>query len=235
MLAISRDQQLEMIAYATKQLEMPEILLVENAAAKVISAIDLSRRETFAIFCGTEFNGACGLAIARGLLTKGKKVQIFIVGDLQEPSPAFEVNHQILFHMKAKMKRIKTLGDIEDLLQELMKVNTIIDAIYGTEKSTPVDSIASIAIGQINESRIFTLSIDIASGIDATSGRPLGDFVEPGVMVTFEFMKKGMEACPYLHCPVTILPLGLPREAKSYVLGKDWESKMEKEEKNVKY
>lgn len=235
MIAISRDQELEMIAYATRQLEMPEILILENAALKVIFSIDLDRRETFAIFCGTGFNGACGLAIARGLLAQGKSVRIFIIGDPEKASPSFQVNYQILFHMKAKIKVLRTLGDIEDLLEELMKVNTIIDAIYGAEESSPVDSIGAIAIGQINESRIFTLSIDIASGIDATSGRPLGDFVESGVILTFEFMKKGIEACPYLHCPVKILSIGLPREAKSYVLGRDWEGKMEKEEKNVKY
>ena len=50
--------------YAIEVIGIPSILLMENAALKVIKNINLLRRDTFAIICGVGNNGADGLAIA---------------------------------------------------------------------------------------------------------------------------------------------------------------------------
>lgn len=219
MLTVTADQMQRIDHYAIENMEIPSIVLMENAALAIISNLDLNRRHTFAIFCGTGNNGGDGLAIARGLINRGKSVTVFIVGNEEHASPDFKTNLKILRHMRADIKKIETLGDITDLSSQLNNVNTIIDAIFGTGLDRPVRELHAVVIEQINESRIFTISVDVPSGIDATSGKSLGACIEPSAILTLEIMKKGIYENPILRCPIRVLHIGIPDRAKSFVLG----------------
>ncbi len=222
MLLVSSDQMRRIDHYAIEQMEIPSIVLMENAALAVISNLDLQRRHTFAVFCGTGNNGGDGLAIARGLINRGKSVTIYIIGEESHGSPDFKTNLAILRHMRAGIKKIETLGDIQDLADELKKVNTIIDAILGTGLDRPVRELQAVVIEQINESRVFTISIDLPSGLDGDTGKSLGACVEPSAILTLEIMKKGLYDNPMFRCPIRVLHIGIPDRAKAFVLGEDY-------------
>jgi len=93
----------------------------------------------------------------------------------------------------------------------------LIDAIFGTGLDRPVEGRFADAIDRLNAAGALgvpVLALDIPSGLDATSGEPLGTAVRASATATFEALKPAMtrvEAQPYLG-DVHVVPIGVPRE-----------------------
>ena len=111
--SISCQEMKEMDSYAINTVGIPSIVLMENAALKVINNIDLNYNN-YTVVCGRGNNGGDGLAIARHLIIKGKKVRIYIAGDLKSGTEDFNINLNILKNLKAEIINIK---DEKELLQ----------------------------------------------------------------------------------------------------------------------
>jgi NAD(P)H-hydrate epimerase len=79
-----------------------------------------------------------------------------------------------------------------------------------------------VVIEQMNQSRIYTLSVDIPSGIDCDRGKIMGTAVRADQIVCLEYMKQGLVDNPYIHADIRVVPIGIPQEAKEAVLGEDW-------------
>lgn len=221
MILVTAEQQQAIDHYAIHRLEIPSLLLMENAALRVIDRIDTKLRQSFAVFCGTGNNGADGLAIGRGLLALGKQVKFFIVGDPSHASPEFHTNRRILEHMNADIRFMNTLGDIEELSDQLQTVNTLIDCLFGVGLSREVKGMYAVVIEEINRSRIYTISIDMPSGLDATTGAICGCMVDANEIITLQFMKKGLYNNPNVHGEIHVVPIGIPPQAWESVLGMD--------------
>ncbi len=234
MRAVTAEEMKNIDRYAIEQLGIPSLLLMENAALRTIDAIDLEKRHSFAVFCGTGNNGGDGLAIARGLHALGKEVRVFLVGDPKRASEEFSVNRATLEHLNLEVSQVETLGDLDTMMTQLGKVNTIIDCLFGTGLNREVKGVAAVVIEQINQSRIFTISVDLPSGLDADRGNIWGTFVEPGLVVCLEMLKKGLVSNPYIHCPIRLVPIGIPEEAKRAILGTSYE-KEERRRSHVRY
>ncbi len=218
-MVVTGEQMKAIDQYAIKSMEIPSIVLMENAALKVIDKIDLNLRHSFAIFCGTGNNGGDGLAIARGLINCGKTVSVFIVGNRESMTDEFHINYRILEHMRAEVKWIKTLEDLDYMIQKMQEVNTLIDCIFGIGLSREVRGTAAVVIEQINSSRIYTISVDIPSGIHATTGKILGTYVEANEVVCLQYLKSGLVDNQYLHCEISVVEIGIPEQARKYVMG----------------
>ena len=66
--------------YCIEQLQIPNVILIENAALKLLKNIEIERYNSFVIVCGYGNNGSDGLALARHIFVKGKKVEVFLIG-----------------------------------------------------------------------------------------------------------------------------------------------------------
>lgn len=223
MRAVSGEEMRRIDHYAIDQLEIPSIVLMENAARAAMDQVDLNRRHSFAIFCGMGNNGGDGLAMGRNLMSRGKRVRFYLVGSLEKASPDFMTNYRILQHMGADLRFLETLGQVQDLPRELQDFNTLIDALFGTGLNRPLRDMAPVIIEIMNESRIFTISLDVPSGLDATTGQSYGAVVQASAVLTFECMKEGLEKLSSRGVPVRVLPIGIPRQAKAFVLGEDFD------------
>lgn len=218
MKAVTAEEMKRIDRYAITQLGIPGLILMENAALAVISNIDLKIRHTFAVICGTGNNGGDGLAVARGLLARGKYVDVYIVGDQEKGTPEFKQNLKILHNMKASIYSVATEEDCSALEEGLKKVNMIIDALFGTGLARPVEGIAAQVIQIVNKSRIYTLSIDVPSGFQATTGEILGTAVDPSLIVVLQLMKSGLQNHRFLNAAVVVVPIGIPPMAIDFVL-----------------
>ena len=122
---------------------------------------------------------------------------------------------------KANADMVVALGLDFDVIQERqlakLKVNfaaseLIIDGLLGTGVSGRVSSSVEEVITLVNESACPVLSIDIPSGLDAKSGRPMGVCVQADYTVTFGAPKLGMvqyPAIPFVG-QLIIADIGLP-------------------------
>ena len=90
----------------------------------------------------------------------------------------------------------------------------IVDAIFGTGLDRPVTGLASEIINWINQQKTPVLAVDLPSGLDCDTGKPLGVAVKADCTVTFVARKPGMlapGADDYLG-KVVVASIGAPIE-----------------------
>lgn len=224
MILVNAQQMKEIDHYAIKVLEIPEIVLMENAALRVIDHLDTDRRDSFAIFCGTGNNGGDGLAIARGLIALNKKVDIYMVGDRDKGSTSFRTNYRALVGLHANIKWMETLGDIDDLRESVLKVNTLVDCLIGTGLDRQVTGMKEYVIEIMNRSRVRIISVDVPSGLDASTGQIQGICCEATQTICLQIVKTGVYRNKLVAGDLQVVPIGIPPKAVEAILGKNLEA-----------
>jgi len=176
--------------YCIDVLGIPGIVLMENAALKVIKNIR-SNNKNFVIVCSSGNNGGDGFAVARHLLNRGNSVEIFSIGSEENMSADALVNLNIIRNMGTKIIKLNTIDDLKILKEKIIRSETTIDAIFGTGLSKNVGGIYSLAITIINENSNYILSIDVPSGFNCNTGKVMGNCIKSNKTVSFELYKKG--------------------------------------------
>lgn len=135
--------------------------------------------------CGPGNNGGDGALIALRAREAGWSVSLVAPLDLSKASGdaarAFEAYRE-------------AGGDIVDFADASIDADLIVDALFGTGLNRDVTGVMANAIERINEASargVGVLSVDIASGVDATTGRRWECAVTANITVTFIGVKLG--------------------------------------------
>src|SRR5262249_40165941 len=88
-----------------------------------------------------------------------------------------------------------------------------VDGLLGTGLSRPVEGPLRTVIEAINRSGKPVLALDLPSGLDADTGRPLGVAVRAHATASFVAAKLGFAAPAAAEYPgeVAVIDIGLPR------------------------
>ncbi len=218
MISVTGSQMKAIDNYCIEKLGIPGIVLMENAALKVIKNIDLNRFNSFTIVCGVGNNGGDGLAVARHLYVLGKKVKVFIIGNLNKGSEDFNTNYNILNNLGLDLIHVDSQETLETLNSSLKSSDMTIDAIFGTGLSREVEGLYRDVISSINAYSNYILSIDIPSGMNSDTGEILGIAVKADITVTMQLMKKGLVGNSSEAGQVIVEPIGMPKIAIDSVL-----------------
>jgi NAD(P)H-hydrate epimerase len=94
---------------------------------------------------------------------------------------------------------------------ELTGVDLVVDALFGTGFRGEPRPEAAQLIGRINASGAPVVSVDVPSGVDASTGEIAGAAVEADVTVTFHGRKVGLAVAPGRFCAgrVVVADIGL--------------------------
>ncbi len=139
--------------------------LMERAArACLFRILKHSDDETqFYIFCGKGNNGGDGLAIARMLIERNRRVVVCVVEHSDKCSEDFHLNMQrLLANEKTIVQHIHQAADIHFQVSENA---LIIDAVLGTGINKPASGLIADTISALNASLIPIIAIDIPSGL----------------------------------------------------------------------
>lgn len=220
LITITSEEMEAIDTYCIENLGIPGIILMENAALKVIENIDLEKTNSFVIICGVGNNGGDGLAIARHLIVAGKNVEVFILGKLNNGSKDFKTNYTILKNIDADIYNISKEKDLSVLKNSLTTSDIVIDSIFGTGLSRDVEGLFKKTIALINKESRYIISVDIPSGISANTGEVLGISVKADKTITFQLMKKGLikEKSKDFVGQVIVEPIGMPEIAIQNIL-----------------
>lgn len=180
--------------YTIENIGIPSIVLMENAALKVIKNLELDKKQGFVVVCGTGNNGGDGFVVARHLKVQGKNVEVFLVGSSENLSKDSRINYNILKNMGIKINKISNLEDINELRDSLLENKVTIDAIFGTGLKRELEELHKSVISIINENSEYIVSIDIPSGMDSNSGNILGNCIRAKKTITFQLYKSGFLA-----------------------------------------
>lgn len=186
--------------------------LMERAAGACAAWLEdhYSSAHPVYIFCGKGNNGGDGLVIARLMSGHGYEVHTCILQHSSKASPDHE--HQLEALQQHYPATIHTIGDVSDF-PELPPNAIIIDAIFGTGISRPVDGWVAGIIHRINEQRHKhpIIAIDMPSGLMADESSVHNPVIQAHTTLSFEFYKLAFLLPENAACTgeVHILPIGL--------------------------
>ena len=212
-LRLTRAQVREIDRLSIEQYRIPGIVLMENAARAVVDVtLDMLRGvedPAVLIVCGGGNNGGDGLAVARHLHNRGVGVELAIANSQPYTGDAL-INFEIVQAMEIPAPAIEDA----DIPLEGGVVDLVVDALFGTGLRTPPREVWPIDL--MNQFPVPVLSVDLPSGMDCDTGKPLraGACVVATRTVTFVAEKIGFAnpaARQYLG-EVTVGDIGCPRE-----------------------
>jgi NAD(P)H-hydrate epimerase len=161
------------------------------------------------ILCGGGNNGGDGLAVARHMHNRGADVSLALTIDPAKYTGDALINWRIVSAMKMEWELAvpEKIANTSALL--------IVDAIFGTGlQQAPRPPFEEVAAA-VERSGRPVLAIDLPSGLDCDTGRPLGPAcIKATRTVTFVRQKIGFaqpSAKPYLG-EVTVGSIGCPIE-----------------------
>ena len=161
--------------------------LMERAAELVFKVIDNRLQGApipIKIFCGIGNNGGDGLVIARHLIQHGYHVTVYVVNYSDNRSDDFLKNYD-------KLKDItndwpKLIKD-EDHFPEIGVGEFVIDAMFGVGLNRPIEGWPAKLIQHINDSKAFTLAVDMPSGLFTDRVKIEGNaIIEADFTLTFQ-------------------------------------------------
>ena len=138
--------------------------LMERAARKLFRWITerFDKSREIIVFTGPGNNGGDGLALARMLWIEGYKVSVFFINTFSKTTDCWEINRSRLESETAvPFKVIEQPYDFPGVRKDTV----LIDAIFGSGLTRPVDGPAAEIIHRINRLEVVRISIDIPSGL----------------------------------------------------------------------
>lgn len=191
---ISAREAKELDLRAKEEFGIPTLLLMENAGKAVseeVLKIIAGKKARVAIFCGKGNNGGDGFCVARHLLAAGIDPDVYLAGKINEIKGEVRVNLDILLRLGKKIFETNE-QNIDIVRRRISKYSFIIDALLGVGVKGEVRGVVARLIQLINGASANILSVDIPSGLEATSGEILGCCVKANKTVTFVARKTGM-------------------------------------------
>lgn len=200
--------------WAIEQREVPSLDLMERAGAGVARAVErLVPDGPAVVVCGTGNNGGDGLVVARLLRDAGRTVTVICADDLVKLSG----------DARANLERLPGDApvDLAGGMDALAGASVVVDALLGTgftgdrSKIGQRDAVGE-AIAAIERREAPLVSVDVPSGVDASTGVVLGAAVHATVTVTFHAAKPGLWIHPgKAHAgEVEVLDIGIPHRSE---------------------
>jgi NAD(P)H-hydrate epimerase len=189
--------------------------LMERAGLAVATEIlERYAPEVAVVFAGKGNNGGDGFVVARELFDAGVEVTVFVLASPDDYGGDARLNLDILTALGVEVRPVTgedgALADVTMALTELADV--VVDAVFGTGFTGAAKGPAAAAIELMNEAPGAVVSIDIMSGVGASTGAVHGPAVEADLTVTLHAAKVGHFVTPggALAGEVVIAPIGIP-------------------------
>jgi NAD(P)H-hydrate epimerase len=194
---MSRQQVRDFDAWAIDTMGIPGTTLMENAgrsSAEVAMEMLAGKSHPFVtIFCGTGNNGGDGFVIARHLANYGVEGQIILCAGREKIQGDARINFVTCQKMDISVIELDMDEyQIHKQVCDLSRQSTlIVDALFGTGFKGELSSPFAALIRCINALHSPILSVDIPSGLDCDTGKPLPVCIEAAATVSFVAAKKG--------------------------------------------
>ncbi len=188
---LSASQLRELDSYTIRHEPIRSIDLMERAADvcfewMISNELRPHSHRKAIVFCGTGNNGGDGLAIARMLSFSGYEASVYIISSQGKSLRNFLINEKRLLKSSQKViHEIKSKKNLPPLRSNYL----VIDALFGTGLSRPIEGLEAKVIDHINESNATVISIDLPSGLFADQHSSGHSIVQADHTLSFQVPK----------------------------------------------
>ncbi len=217
MMKILTTDQMRQAEQDCAKIGLPPAVLMENAgkavAEEVRRILGTADKQQILILIGPGNNGGDGLVAARHLHDWGASVSLYLFSQ----RPADDPNLGLARERGIACVELTQGEDLERLDELLPSANAVIDALFGTGKSRPLDGLFRQALDKVSQARrkqpsLHIIALDLPSGLDADTGA-----VDPACLyadntITLGFAKPGLFNSPGTERAgkVTVADNGIP-------------------------
>ncbi len=220
MRAVDTETMQEIDRRSREEFGIPDLILMENAGLRAADAILEafgSLKGKIAVFCGKGKNGGDGFVTARHLFLSEKKVLVFLVGQDPPTDPSSQTNLAILQKIGCPLLHLSDVRNVEEVLKEEAPFSLVVDALLGIGLEGEVREPIRGTIERLNQLKAPIVSLDVPSGLCATTGKVLGACVQATMTITFGLPKQGLlqGEGPRRAGRVVVKPISLPLQLLS--------------------
>jgi NAD(P)H-hydrate epimerase len=211
---LSRDQVRDVDRRAVEDFNMPSILLMENAGRGAADVLESQGIHGPIVICaGKGNNGGDGFVMARHLENRGHDVSVLLFCGPEKLQGDAAVNFQILTAAKTPFEVWGAEVNADKLSDRLRGAEWIVDALLGTGAKGEIREPFVSIIEAINQASAKVLAVDLPSGMDCDTGKPLGVCIKADATATFVARKIGFDApgAANLTGSVHVVEIGVPR------------------------
>lgn len=164
----------------------PAIELMERAGAAAAEAVlrRYPHARRISVWCGAGANGGDGLVVARLLHQAGREPEVVLAGPEEKLSGDAAEN----------LRRAYEAG--VPFTEKPIEPEVVVDALFGTGFSGAPRRDAAARIEALGALGAPVVSIDVPSGVDASTGEVGGVAVQADLTVTFHGLKTGLVTGP---------------------------------------
>jgi ADP-dependent NAD(P)H-hydrate dehydratase / NAD(P)H-hydrate epimerase len=192
---------------------VPSLDLMERAGAGVARAVErVAPDGPVAVVCGKGNNGGDGLVVARLLREASRSVTVVCAA----PPGDFAGDARVNLGRLPGETPLELTEDRERSEQALAGATVIVDALLGTGFQGEPRGAVGEAIEAVNAAVAPVVSVDVPSGVDASTGVASGAAVRAETTVTFHAGKPGLWIAPgKAHAgEVETIDIGIPRRSE---------------------
>lgn len=197
-LLLSGEQMAELDERTVRLLGIPGATLMESAAWACVSVAVEEFGEALGlgvvVVCGLGSNGGDGIAIARRFAGLGVDVEVVLVGKAKDLNDGARAQWDIAAALGLSLREAPGEEPLAFASGSWIRKGLVIDALFGIGLSRPVSGVMASAVVAIATARaegVPVLSVDLPSGVDATTGVIHGVAVRADTTVTFASPKLG--------------------------------------------
>ena len=204
--AITTEQMREVDRVAVDEVGPNLYQMMENAGRNLASlCVELLgqdwHRAPIVVLAGTGGNGGGGICAARHLANHGGDVTVVV----SDPSNLSGVPADQFSLYRATGGRVAPARETGALQAEL-----VVDAVLGYSLGGAPRGVALELIGWMSSHAATVVSLDVPSGVDATTGAAPGEFVHATTTMTLALPKTGLDADAVGQ--LWLADIGIPRE-----------------------
>ena len=185
---VTSSQMKRLDSLAQKQYGIPSLILMENAGRLAAEEIlKRFKKGKAAIFCGKGNNGGDGFVVARCLSEHGIKTDVFLLSkphEIKNRDPLTNCN--ILRRLGVKLTVLNSL-------KVSAKYDFFVDALFGIGFKGSLPSFIEKLVSVLNKTKKPIFSLDVPTGMDATTGRIGNSCIKAYKTITFGLPKMGFK------------------------------------------
>lgn len=186
--AVTASQMREIDRIAVDEVGLGLLEMMENAGRNLAGhALMIQENDPVVIIAGAGGNGGGGLACARHLVNRDVPVHVVLDRPPDELAGAPATQYAILEAMDVP---------VTTHLESVTDVDVLVDALIGYGlRDAPRESAREL-IRESNEVACPVVSLDVPSGLDATTGETPGVAIRPDRTLTLALPKTGLRDIP---------------------------------------